>query len=113
MRPASGSSEGLIERVRGLGARELDRIRVKGRRDPVRIYSLLGPADSGGSWLEVWASGLAAYRKGRFGEAARALRELLAERPGDGAAALLLERIASLEKQPPADWDGTWTFEEK
>jgi adenylate cyclase len=109
------ASHGLVSRSHGLLFRELDTIRVKGKRESVRIYEVVGregmecPA-----WLETFAQGLAAYREGRWDEAEKGLREVL-DLTGrkDGPSHTLLERIGTLRREPPPEWDGVWSFEEK
>lgn len=107
----------LVERLpTGFLLRELDAIRVKGRREPVRIFELLGrrgPERGDKDWLDAWAAGLAAYRRGDWTEARRAFDAARAARGGDPACDLLAERVDALEQRPPPTWDGIWTFETK
>ena len=57
---------------------------------------------------------MAAYRKGDFEGAARILTQARdAHEGGDKACDLLLTRIATLQADPPDDWEGIWTFETK
>jgi len=90
--------------------RELDRVRVKGRREPVTVYELIGRREAVTAEelarVERYERALAAYRERRFGEAAAALERLLADHPGDGPAKALLVRAAELAHQPPpVDWE--------
>ncbi len=111
------TSEHLVSRISGIPVRELDKVRVKGKRESVRIFEVLtreGSESLGGRFLESYAKGLRAYREGRWGDAEKALQEALAMRGGrDGASLLLLQRLQLLKQARPDDWDGTWTFEEK
>jgi adenylate cyclase len=111
------ASEALVNRVEGFGVRELDAIRVKGKKESVRIFEILGRADAvaeASEYLDAYAEGLRAYREGRWTDADRGLRQVLAMRGGeDRASLLLLQRIETHQQEPPANWDGVWTFEEK
>lgn len=111
------TSENLVSRISGIPVRELDQVRVKGKRESVRIFEILareGNGTLGGRFLESYAEGLRAYREGRWAEAEKALQEALAMRGGrDGASLLLLQRLQLLKEAVPDDWDGIWTFEEK
>jgi len=87
--------------------RELDRVRVKGRREPVTVYELMDrrEGDGGAAAAEERArryeEALAAYRERRFGEAAERLEALLRDHPGDGPSRALLARVRELEREPP------------
>ena len=108
------ASADLVRRIRGFLLRELDTIRVKGKQESVAIFEVLGRAGPAPSHLEPYAEGLGAYRTGHWTEAEKALREVLVQTGGaDRPSRLLLERIEGLRREPPPDWDGIWTFEEK
>jgi adenylate cyclase len=112
------ASGALIERLPpGFLSRELDEIRVKGRTHGVRLFELIGrreatPEEKG--WLDAYAAGLAAYKAGRWDEAEAGFRRCHELRGGqDTACELMLERIERLRRDPPADWNGIYAFEEK
>lgn len=96
--------------------REVDAVRPKGKRQPVRIFELVGEADrvdpATRARLDRFAEGLAAYRAQRF-DAAAALFAPLAE-AGDPPAQIFLERIAGFrEAPPPEQWDAVHTLTSK
>jgi adenylate cyclase len=98
--------------------REIDRIRVKGKHEPVSVYEALGHcADSFPSLdacLAAYAEGLRAYRLRAWQEAGEAFRAALALNPGDHPSQMYLERCRSYAAQPPPpDWDGVWTLKSK
>jgi len=96
--------------------RELDLIRVKGRHQPVAIYELLGYQSDHRQypWLPTFAAALAAYRQGRWDEAAALFQEVLSQHPGDPPTLCLQERLVRYRRQPPpADWQGVFTLETK
>jgi len=94
---------------------ELDRVRVKGRDTPLRIFTLIGDAQVATSdpfigLREAHAAVLAAYRRQEW-QAARAALALC--RPLAPSLAALYDvyeqRIAEFEvSPPPPDWDGVF-----
>ncbi len=110
-------SESTRDACPSLAFRELDRVRVKGKERPVRIFEPIGPdetlPDDVRERLERHAEGLAHFQAGRFDEAAAVFREL--DRPEDATLYALyrsrIERFAN--EPPPADWDGIIVFDEK
>jgi adenylate cyclase len=98
--------------------RELDRIRVVGKRNAVGIYELVAPA--GGSvpmpagFLEAYAAALALFRGRRWEEAIEAFRRALALRPGDRPSGTYIARAeAFLREPPPEDWEGVFELSSK
>ena len=96
---------------------EIDRVRVKGRSQPLTIYTLLGAArDAGFEQLaEMQARFLAAYRRQDWSSAKTLLADCVMAAPSLGAlAALFAARIAHYETQPAdPDWDGVYTATSK
>jgi adenylate cyclase len=101
-------------------ALELDLIVVKGKREAVRIYGLLGPAEMAdtaefGALAERHEAMLTAYRRQDWDEASAALSEC--RRPGASLARLYdlyEERIAYCRANPPGDdWDGVFVATSK
>jgi len=97
--------------------RELDRVRVKGKAEPVTIYEPLGLAGQVGAdklaELEFWRCFLAAYRTQDWDLAESLLRDSkhVHSRP---LYELYIARIIRYRNAPPgADWDGVTTFETK
>jgi len=118
---AYGSQIMLSDRTRQLAGdefqvRELDMIRVKGKRDPFRIYELLTVSDKGPSEKTAgrtqFETGLRAYRRREWDAAETAFCASMAERAHDPACRVYLERIAYLRNNPPpSGWDGVWMLE--
>lgn len=99
-------------------AREIDRVRVVGRAEPIDLYEILAPAGALDPAREAlaarYAEGLAAYRARDFAGAARAFEACLALAPGDGPSAALLARCRAFgTSPPPAAWDGCFDLESK
>lgn len=97
--------------------REVDRVRVKGKREAVSIFELRGsgqPAGSEAEFLELYQAGVTAYRHQQWAEAARYFGECLRLYPEDGPVKLLLARIETYRRQPPPPhWDGVYVLTEK
>ena len=97
--------------------RELDFLRVKGKKTPTRIYELIAYRESADyapfEWIEKYHNALDVYRRGNW-ETAGALFETLAdERYGDPPSLVMAERCRYLIKNPPANWDGILKLEVK
>ncbi|MSP67675.1 MAG: adenylate/guanylate cyclase domain-containing protein [Alphaproteobacteria bacterium] len=113
----------ICERTRQMAgttieAREIDRLAVVGRSEPVRAFELLGRAGAVApdvlAGRDRFEDGLARYRERDWSGAETGFRGCLAAIPGDRPATLYLERIAHFRASPPqADWDGVWHLEKK
>jgi len=97
--------------------REIDRVRVKGKSEPVGVFELLsssGQDNGAAAALDAFASGLAAYRARRWDEAEACFAQVLRDHPGDGPALLHLERCRILRASPPHEnWDGVTVMDTK
>lgn len=98
----------------GFLLREIDQVRVKGRRQPVRIYELLGKAADSlpedlAAALTAYEQGLEAYRVQRWEKAMEAFERAWHARPDDKASRIMFERCLHYrEVPPPPDWDGVF-----
>jgi adenylate cyclase len=98
----------------GFVCREIDRVRVQGRVQPVAVHELLGrhEDDRDGALARRardFGSALDAYRRRAWDEAIARLEALAGEWPDDAAVAPLLERCRQLRlAPPPAAWDGVY-----
>lgn len=100
-----------------LAALELDLLRVKGKSEPVRIYTLIGDEQIAQSeafreWKDKHQRMLALYRGLDLDAARHALAEARTLSAGRiaGYYDMMEERIESLEKNRPNDsWDGVFT----
>jgi adenylate cyclase len=98
--------------------RELDRMRPKGKSEPLAIYEPIGPAASVdkalNDELSLWNQALKLYRGQEWDMAELQLINLQRLHPARALYAEFLARVALFRKHPPApDWDGAWTFETK
>jgi adenylate cyclase len=106
-------SEATLALLAGeIPVRELSRVSVVGRREPVRIYEPLpaGAPESRREELRLFAAGLEQFYRGQFA-AAEALFAQTAE--GDPAARAYLEKCAALRENPPPEWEGVWVVTTK
>lgn len=97
--------------------RELDRVRVKGKAEPVGIYEPLGLVgridQSASADLDIWNAALVAYRNQAWDKAESLLAELARKQP-HYLYDLYAKRIDRYRQNPPgAGWDGVTTFETK
>ena len=99
--------------------REIDRVRVPGRDEPVGVYELMAvrtdAVDEGTSALVAgFAEALALCRARQFGEALEAFESLAERYPHDGPTAVYLERCRkNAVTPPPLDWDGVYQLASK
>jgi adenylate cyclase len=97
--------------------RELDRIRVKGKSQPVNIYELMDIAAERSKYeplLERFDRAMKSYRIQNWSEAASQFSEVLAHRPDDGPSQIFLERsIGFSENAPEGEWDGVYAMKSK
>jgi len=108
--------------ARGLDSRfilrELDRVRVKGKAEPVGIFELLGLKEELGEetldLIETFEAGLEQYRKREWERARETFHQVLNGTASDGPSVLYLQRISQLLKSPPGpDWEPVATFTTK
>lgn len=110
--------EATRKAVGGIVFRELDRVRVKGKDEPVAIFEPVGSEDAIGKSKQeefrLWQQALKAYRAQDWDQADVALLNLRRLHPNAPLYALYAERIAGHRAQPlHPSWDGVTNFEEK
>lgn len=99
--------------------RELDKIRVKGKNNAVKIYELIGEASDRldpelEKFLELYHCGREAYIARNFDKAIVYFEEAQRLRANDQAVEIHLERSHNYLHNPPADnWDGVHTMTSK
>jgi adenylate cyclase len=94
-------------------ARELSRVAVVGRAEPVTVHEPMTPGEheSRSGVLAVFAQGLRAYYDGRFEVAAGVFERIAGEDP---PARAYLARCRELAANPPAGaWTGVWVMTSK
>jgi adenylate cyclase len=98
--------------------RELDRVRAKGKKEPVGIYEPLGPAAELDKTLHdelgLWHQALRLYRTQQWDAAELQLLNLQRRYPGRELYVKFLERVAQARVQSfGPDWDGSTAFDTK
>ncbi|HHM23474.1 MAG TPA: adenylate/guanylate cyclase domain-containing protein [Bacteroidetes bacterium] len=112
------SEDTLQAAGRGVIARELDIVRVKGKELPIRIYELLGMDKVDArvqKWLvEAYGRGLEAYYAQKWYSCLKEMNAILREFPHDGPARLYIKRCLDYLENPPApDWKPVTTYDRK
>ena len=95
--------------------RELDYLRVKGKKEPTRIFELIDFIDNQSkyTWISAYVEALNVYRMGDFSKAKRLFKTLSESDLKDTASATMAERCDYLLENPPKDWDGILTLNVK
>ena len=113
------ASEDTIKGTYGrLLARRLDRIRVVGINEPVRIYEVLELiADAPRALqdkIEMFNKAQELFEERRWKDALEDFSRILEQYPQDEPTALYLDRCRRFLQAPPLDsWDGVYSFDEK
>ena len=113
-------SEYTYDKLRGTyRSREVDRVVVKGKTEPVVVYEILDfhTEESFPNVMEVlnyFKGGLEHYRERRFDKAIAIFEDALQLNPADRVSQLYVERCQRLQADPPGDdWSGVWVMTEK
>ncbi len=99
--------------------REVDRIQVKGKAQPVAIFEVLDYHDAESfpgleQVLELWQRGLDAYHDKDWQGALEAFLGALEVNPDDAPSRMYAERCRAFQDTPPPeDWDGVWVMKTK
>jgi len=104
--------------VSGIIFREIDRVQVKGKDEPVAIFEPLGREGEVGKSLldenKLWQPTLKAYRARQWDQAELQLMNLTRMAPGTLLYKLYLERVTKYRAEPPEEgWTGVTKFTEK
>jgi adenylate cyclase len=100
-------------------SREIDRVVVKGKTEPVCIHEILDyhNDETFPNMMEVLNSfkyGVEHYRKKNWEVAKEAFNSSLDLNPNDALSKIYIERCNYLNNNPPKDgWDGVWVMTEK
>jgi len=99
----------------GIEVRRLDRIRVVGKSQPIRIFELLeekGRLDQQrAEVLDLFETALSEFEARRWDAAETGFKRVLEVAPDDGPSHTYLERIARYKETPPPDnWDGVFNL---
>jgi len=112
------SEDTVRETGDGLLARKLDRVRVVGINEPVRLYELVNTMNDASveqkKLVEVFHGALEIFEKRNWKQAAEGFKEALSVKIEDNPSKIYFDRSEKFIKQPPADnWDGVYNLTEK
>ena len=99
--------------------REIDRLRVQGKHEPVAIYESMDHLTDDTfpnltAVLGHYTEGIRHYRASQFKEALACFQEAAMLNPGDRPSRLYVERCEHFIDSPPGPtWDGVWTLSTK
>lgn len=98
--------------------REIDSVRVKGKREPVVIYEVLGkgkPNQDAAVLIESFEKGISLYKQQDWQGASAIFDQVRKEmKPNDFAANMYIQRCQQMAESPPGgDWDGVYTMTTK
>jgi adenylate cyclase len=100
-------SESTMKKIAGrLAVRELDSVKVKGKRQDIKIFELINGEKV--SFIEIFEKGLNLYREGHFDAALVKFCEALEKNLEDKPSRLFIKRCEYLTNTPPEKWDGVW-----
>ena len=106
------------ERVKDVVFRELDRVKVKGKDEPVDIFEPVGMEGQVDKKvvdeIKLWHKALRAYRSQKWDEAEMELFNAQRMSPENKLYQLYFERIKQCRAEPPGEnWDGVTAFKTK
>jgi adenylate cyclase len=113
------SESTYLKVARRVVAREVDRVVVVGKSEPVRIFELLGTTDHPAperqkEFLGSYREGLTAYQERRWDEGIAMMEHAMTLLPGDPVCLLYIERMKLYQLTPPgADWNGVFVLQSK
>ncbi len=97
--------------------REIDWVKVKGKKLPVRIFELMSegaPSAEATELLKNWNAAFVAYHDKKFTESLNSFNLVLQLVPNDEPSKLYVERCKDYLKEPPHEsWDGIFEMKSK
>lgn len=98
--------------------REMDLIRVKGKKLPIKIYEVFCKksevTDEQLKLVQTFESGLKLYREQQWNDAISMFKTVLKMNEKDYASKMYIERCEEYRKHPPAkEWDGVYVMTSK
>ncbi len=111
-------TENIVNAVPGVVYRELDRVRVKGKLEPITIYEPIGQQGEVPNQLleeiDRFHRALQRYREQRWDDTEATLVKLMDADPKRKVYRVYMDRVAALRAKPPGgNWDGVFTFTTK
>jgi adenylate cyclase len=100
-------------------AREVDRVQVVGKLEPVKIYELIALSekllgDKMKYFLDIFGQGLKAYQERRWDEGIALMEHAMEKIPDDSVCQLYIERMKLYQITPPSEsWNGVFVLHSK
>lgn len=99
-------------------SREVDRVVVKGKTEPVAVHEVLDyhTDETFPNLMDVvndFRDGIGSYRRGAWDTAIGSFQRCLRAHPADALSATYVERCEQLRAHPPENWDGIWVMTSK
>jgi adenylate cyclase len=112
------SEDTIRETGNALLTRKLDRVRVVGKSEPVRLYEVLAAMETASEARKklviTFHQALDYFEKRNWKSAMEGFQEVLALEPADAPAKKYMERCGAFFQKPPLDeWDGVYNLKEK
>jgi len=98
--------------------REIDFIRVKGKKEPVKIYESIGYKNTDNKdnieyFIVLFEKALEHFKHRKWEKAHLYFEKALLLEPTDNVSKIYISRcLFYAENEPPMDWDGVWNFKE-
>jgi adenylate cyclase len=98
--------------------REVDRVVVKGKTEPVAVHEVLDyhTNETFPNLMDVvndFRDGITSYRRGAWDAAIGSFQRCLRAHPADVLSATYVDRCEQLRAHPPDEWDGVWVMTSK
>jgi len=99
--------------------REIDKVVVKGKTEPVAIYEVMDyyteeTFPNLTQVVDLFKEGMFMYRKAKWDNAIESFKEAADKNPNDKLTRLYIERCEHLKESPPeGEWDGVWVMKTK
>jgi len=100
-------------------SREIDKVVVMGKTEPIRIYELMGLTDKPigeqmKNFLEAYNEGIQAYQQRKWDEGIALMEHAMKQVPNDPVCQLYVERMRLFQLNPPdAQWNGVFVLGSK
>jgi adenylate cyclase len=96
-------------------ARQMDRVRVVGINQPVRLYELIDEKSNADASIveavELFHQGQSHFEAKRWDEAIETFQQVQRILPGDGPSEVFIKRCQEFKKKaPPESWDGVFNL---
>jgi adenylate cyclase len=92
--------------------RRIDEVLLKGKQEPTKLWELFGRGNFPKELVGQYHDAFEAYQGGDFAGAGQKFSDLV-KNFADGPSRVLAERCKLFTEQPPAAWNGVFTFQTK